>query len=179
MENSQELSEEERFMNRIIDLDIIDDFTLQLTYESGLSGKFNFFKYRDCEVFNNPKKFQKFALLPTGDLEWLGGERVTSLELLDKLVNISSTEKSNISGTTDILMMAFQDAVRENRPQIIQAALRAMLDKHGVANVANMTNGSRTSIYKSLNENTNVSMSTVINLAHSVMEIEKKEKEIY
>ncbi|HDL7342071.1 addiction module antitoxin [Hafnia paralvei] len=163
-------------MNKIIDVDVIGKFELKLTYENGTVCEVDLYKYNDDSAFDDPKIFLKFGLLPNGDLEWLPNIRISSETLLQRGMNKAHSESGNTVNFANIISMALYDAIIENRPEIIQAALRTAVDKHGKSKIAKNTGTkSRTSIYKSLNENTDVSMSTIVNLAHAVMDLEEKE----
>ncbi|EFM2447925.1 addiction module antitoxin, partial [Escherichia coli] len=121
-------------------------------------------------------KFVKFGLLPNGNLEWIPNVTISSEALLQRGSNITHDESIKKTNFANIISMALYDAIIENRPEIIQAALRTAVDKYGTTKIAkNSGTKSRTSIYKSLDENTDVSMSTVVNLAHAVLDLEEKE----
>jgi DNA-binding phage protein len=163
-------------MNKIIDVDVIGKFELKLTYENGTVCEVDLYKYNDQPSFTDPKKFLKFGLLPNGNLEWIPNVTISSEALLQRGNNITHDESIKKTNFANIISMALYDAIIENRPEIIQAALRTAVDKYGTTKIAkNSGTKSRTSIYKSLDENTDVSMSTVVNLAHAVLDLEEKE----
>ncbi|QZG74297.1 helix-turn-helix domain-containing transcriptional regulator [Klebsiella michiganensis] len=163
-------------MNKIIDVDVIGKFELKLTYENGTVCEVDLYKYNDQPPFTDPKKFVKFGLLPNGNLEWIPNVTISSEALLQRGSNITHDESIKKTNFANIISMALYDAIIENRPEIIQAALRTAVDKYGTTKIAkNSGTKSRTSIYKSLDENTYVSMSTVVNLAHAVLDLEEKE----
>ncbi|WKV52172.1 helix-turn-helix domain-containing transcriptional regulator [Dickeya fangzhongdai] len=122
------------------------------------------------------KNSLNFGLFPNGNLEWTPNVTISSEALLQLGSNITHDESIKKINFANIISMALYDAIIENRPEIIQAALRTAVDKYGTTKIAkNSGTKSRTSIYKSLDENTDVTMSTVVNLAHAVLDLEEKE----
>ncbi|MCL2892921.1 addiction module antitoxin [Brenneria tiliae] len=164
-------------MYKIVDADIVGEFKLRLTYNDGFTCEVDLCNYSANPAFADPVLFAKFGLLPGGDLQWLPDFTLSAMQLRRLGTNISYQDKSQASHRlSDIITMAVHDAIVENRPEIVQAALQTAMDKYGIATIARISGiKSRTSIYKSLDKKTNVSLSTVVNLAHTVMQLEGKE----
>ncbi|ACZ77470.1 MULTISPECIES: DNA-binding protein [Dickeya] len=161
-------------MHKIVDVDVIGDFSLRLTYDDGLICDVNLYHYASHPVFSNASLFVRFGLLPDGSLEW-PDITISSSVLREKGENVGHTLAVRERNFADIISRAFYDAVIENRPEILQAALKIAVDKHGNSTVAKEAGAkSRTSLYKSLNKNTNVSLATVVSLAHTVLQLEEK-----
>ncbi|NPE59769.1 addiction module antitoxin [Dickeya dadantii] len=162
-------------MHKIIDVDVTGDFSLRLTYEDGLICDVDLYQYAPGPVFSNASLFIKFGLLPDGALEWLPDIKISASDLRKKGVYVGHTLAVRERHFADIISRAFYDAVIENRPEILQAALKTAVDKHGNSTVAKEAGAkSRTSLYKSLNKDTNVSLATVVSLAHTVLQLEEK-----
>ncbi|MEI7376394.1 addiction module antitoxin [Dickeya chrysanthemi] len=162
-------------MHKIVEVDVIGDFSLRLTYDDGLVCDINLYQYAPSPVFSNASLFIKFGLLPDGSLEWLPDIKISASELRKKGEYVSHTLAVREQNFADIISRAFYDAVIENRPEILQAALKTAVDKHGNSTVAKEAGAkSRTSLYKSLNKNTHVSLATVVSLAHTVLQLEEK-----
>lgn len=68
-------------MNRIMEVEVIGDFQIEITYFDGVKGKLNLKRYNDQRVFRDASRFEKFGLMPNGDLEWSGGVRVSKEEI--------------------------------------------------------------------------------------------------
>lgn len=161
-------------MSKIIEVSVVGDFDLELTYEDGIVYAVNLFNYDNNPCFKDSQLFLKFGLLSNGDLQWISDATISSdsLRTIDSKIKIF--EKSKNHSFVDLISRAFHDAIIENRPEIIQAAIKSAVNKYGMTNIANRSDSkSRTSIYKSLNEKTNVTLSTVINLAHTVIKLEE------
>ncbi|QDX30519.1 type II toxin-antitoxin system antitoxin DhiA [Dickeya poaceiphila] len=162
-------------MHKIVDVDVVGDFSLRLTYDDGLVCDVNLYHYASNPVFSNASLFIKFGLLPDGTLEWGPDVNISSSALRKKGEYVSHTLAVRERNFADIISRAFYDAVMENRPEILQAALKIAVEKHGNSTVAKEAGAkSRTSLYKSLNKNTNVSLATVVSLAHTVLQLEEK-----
>lgn len=161
-------------MSKIIDVAIVDDFDLELTYDNGVVCVVNLFNYTNNPCFKSPNLFSKFGLLSNGDLQWIYDVNISSDSLLKIGKEIKKIKQSSNNSFVDLISSAFHDAIIENRPEIIQAAIKSVVNKYGMSDIANHSDlKSRTSIYKSLNEKTNVSLSTIINLSHTIMKLEK------
>ncbi|UJR62346.1 addiction module antitoxin [Dickeya zeae] len=161
-------------MHKIVDVDVVGDFSLRLTYDDGLIYDVNLYRYASYPVFSHASQFIRFGLLPDGSLEW-PDITISSSALREKGTYVGHTLAVRERDFADIISRAFYDAVIENRPEILQAALKIAVDKHGNSTVAKEAGAkSRTSLYKSLNKNTNVSLATVVSLAHTVLQLEEK-----
>lgn len=161
-------------MSKIIDVAIVGNFDLELTYQDGIVFAVNLFNYNNNPCFKDSQLFLKFGLLPNGDLQWISEVTVSSSSLRKIGQKIKTITKSENQRFADLISGAFYDAVMENRPEIIQAAIKSVVNKYGMSNIANNSDlKSRSSIYKSLNDKTNVNLSTIINLAHTIIKLEE------
>jgi len=161
-------------MSKIIDVAVVGDFDLELTYEDGIVFTVNLFNYNNTPCFKDSQLFLKFGLLQNGDLQWISEVTVSSYSLRKIGQKIKTIAKSENQRFIDLISSAFHYAIIENRPEIIQALIKSVVNKYGMSNIANNSDlKSRSSIYKSLNEKTNVNLSTIINLAHTIIKLEK------
>lgn len=68
-------------MHKIVEVDVIGDFSLRLTYDDGLVCDINLYQYASSPVFSDVSLFIKFGLLPDGALEWLPDIKISASEL--------------------------------------------------------------------------------------------------
>lgn len=73
-------------MNRIMEVEVTGDFQIEITYFNGVKGKLNLKRYNDQRVFRDASRFEKFGLMPNGDLEWSGGIRISQEEINKKII---------------------------------------------------------------------------------------------
>lgn len=69
-----------------MDVEITGDFQIEICYFNGVRGVLNLKRYNAHRVFKDLSKFEKFGLLPNGDLEWSGGVRISKEEINKKIV---------------------------------------------------------------------------------------------
>lgn len=161
-------------MLKVVDLDYLDDYTLELTFNDGFSGVADL-----TTIFTaNPvKDFKSFSLTQEGSLNWDNLE--LSAEELRRLTQGSFLEpfnKHKLSSIEEIIKQASWESMEEGRPDILQAAIRAYVEYYGHSKVVKKAGiKSRTSAYKTLNPNTKPSFATLVQLGNAVIEIAKTE----
>ena len=77
-------------MLKVIDVDLVKGFTLELTFSDGYSGQANLTEYFQQQVFKPITDFQKFSLTADGSLDWSGVELSAATLRAQLLVNITS-----------------------------------------------------------------------------------------
>lgn len=163
-------------MLKIIDVDWLHDQVLELTFNDGLKGNANLAGYFQKLPFNQIDNFQRFSLTAEGSLRWDNAE--LSAEALRSLTNgelDSANRITNIETMEEVLKQAAWESMQEDRPDILQAALRGYVEQFGHKRVTERAGiKSRTSAYRSLDSNTKPNFGTLVKLGHAVIELAKE-----
>ncbi|WP_024609311.1 DUF2442 domain-containing protein [Pseudoalteromonas sp. TAB23] len=163
-------------MLKVIDVDLIADFTLELTFSDGYTGEANLAEYFQKEAFSHVTNFQKFALTADGSLDWSGVE--LSAATLKEITVGSYTESDltpfDVKEMEMVIKQASWDSMQEGRADILQAAIRSYVEQFGHSVVIERAGiKSRTSAYRSLKPETTPSFGTLVQLGHAVIELAK------
>lgn len=164
-------------MLKVIDVDLVKDFTLELTFSDGYVGKADLTEYFQKEAFNHVTDFKKFSLTAEGCLDWSGGAELSAATLRESTVG-QYTETEQISFDVKemeaVIKQASWDSMQEGRADILQAAIRSYVEEFGHSIVIERAGiKSRTSAYRSLKPDTTPSFSTLVQLGHAVIELAK------
>lgn len=163
-------------MLKIIDVDYIADFLLDLTFSDGFQGRVDL-----TNIFKQPplaavKDFKRFSLAADGSLNW-GENKLTAIGLRT-LAKGEYCEQAASLAAQDIeavIKQASWESIAEGRPDILQAAIRSYVEQLGHSKViAKAGISSRTSAYKSLNPDTTPNFGTLVRLGHAVVELVKE-----
>lgn len=163
-------------MLKVIDVDFVNDFTLELTFSDGYGGEANLTEYLQKEAFNHITDFQKFALTSDGSLDWSGVtlSAATLKAITVGRYSIPDLTPFDVKEMEIIIKQAAWDSMQEGRPDILQAAIRAYVEQFGHSAVIERAGiKSRTSAYRSLKPETTPSFATLVQLGHAVIELAK------
>lgn len=81
----------------------------------------------------------------------------------------------NVQEMEDVIKQASWDSMQEDRPDILQAAIRSYVEQFGHSQViAKAGIKSRTSAYRSLKPQTTPNFATLVQLGHAVIELAKE-----
>lgn len=158
-------------MLKIIDVDVVAPYTLELTFNDGLAGQADL-----SDVFTAleaPIVFEKFALDPDGSLRW-SHVRLSPEELKDLTVGSYHSPKTItvIEEIEGVIKDAAWESIQEGRPDILQATIRAYVEYYGHQKVIEKAGiKSRTSAYRSLKPDTTPNFGTLVQLGHAVIEL--------
>lgn len=167
-------------MLKVIDVDFIENHTLELTFNDGFKGIANLTNVFNSSKFKNITDFKKFSLTADGDLKW-GANKIPATELR-KITkgNFTNINKLNtLSSIEDVIKQACWDSIVEKRPDILQAAIRSYVEFYGHTKVINKAGiKSRTSAYKTLKPETKPTFATLVQLGNAVVEIVKNDDKV-
>jgi len=162
-------------MLKIVDVDWVIGYTLELEFSDGFRGAANLESIFATEAFSQITDFAEFSLEGT-HLDW--GIAEISAQKLRTMADKSgkylpSGERSITADDMEaVLKQAAWDSITENRPDILQAAIRGYIEEYGVQQVQAKTDlKSRPSIYKALNPNTSPKFDTLVQLAHGALAV--------
>lgn len=159
-------------MLKIVDVDWVEDYKLELEFSDGFKGVADLADIFATEAFSKVN-FSAFSLEGTY-LDW-GSIDLSANKLRELASNNGQYVKDKALSPDDIeavIKQAAWDSVVLNRPDILQAAIRSFVEKYGVDRVQALTTlKSRPSIYKSLKGTTEPKFGTLVQLAHGVLEI--------
>lgn len=161
-------------MLKVIDVDIVANYSLALTFNDGFAGQANL-----SDLFgklDSMPVFEKFALDANGSLRW---EKITlSPEVLKGLTSGNYTVAKRATAVDEIeevIKAAAWESMQEGRPDILQAAIRAYVEKYGHQKVIDKAGiKSRTSAYRSLKSDTTPNFGTLVLLGHAVIELARE-----
>lgn len=162
-------------MLKVIDVDVIADYSLALTFSDGFHGQVDVSGiFADLEP---DAVFEKFALDADGSLRW--PQITLTPEELRKL-SIGGFQDSQILASIEeieaVIKSAAWESMQEGRPDILQAAIRGYVEKFGHQKViAKAGIKSRTSAYRSLKPDTTPNFGTLVQLGHAVIELAREE----
>lgn len=163
-------------MLKIIDVDWVKDHSLILTFSDGFEGQADLSDYFSRLPFSNVKEFKRFALTADGALNWNGNElSASTLRALTRGVYQPSKMQLDVEQMEEVIKQASWDSMKEGRPDILQAAIRSYVELFGHSIVIERAGiKSRTSAYRSLKPETKPNFTTLVQLAHAVIEIAKE-----
>lgn len=162
-------------MLKVIDVDWLHDQVLELIFSDGFKGKADLSVYFQKPPFNHidADHFLHFALTAEGALRWNDAE-LSAATLRSITKGEIHPEKSivNVEEMEAIIKQAAWESMQEDRPDILQAALRAYVEQFGHKRVtARAGIKSRTSAYRSLDSKTKPNFGTLVKLGHAVIEL--------
>lgn len=163
-------------MLKIIDVDLVGPYELELVFSDGFHGFADLSDYFSKAPFSEIKDFQKFSLTADGSLNWRGNElSAATLRAATKGVQRTVTTNFNVQEMEDVIKQASWDSMQEGRPDILQAAIRSYVEQFGHSQViAKAGIKSRTSAYRSLKPQTTPNFATLVQLGHAVIELAKE-----
>ena len=163
-------------MLKIIDVDLIGPYKLELIFSDGFQGIADLSAYFSKTPFSGVKNFQKFSLTAGGALNWSGNElSASTLRAVTKGVQKTAALSFNVQEMEDVIKQASWDSMQEGRPDILQAAIRSYVEQFGHSQViAKAGIKSRTSAYRSLKPQTTPNFATLVQLGHAVIELAKE-----
>ncbi|WP_404377048.1 DUF2442 domain-containing protein [Vreelandella aquamarina] len=162
-------------MLKIVDVDIISDHALALTFSDGYQGRADLAAYFSKPPFSEIKDFKRFSLTPEGSLNWSGNElSAATLRAITKGEQKSADVFFNVQEMEAVIKQASWESMKEGRPDILQAAIRSYVEQFGHSQViAKAGIKSRTSAYRSLKPETKPNFGTLVQLGHAVIELAK------
>lgn len=163
-------------MLKIIDVDLVGPYKLELVFNDGFHGIADLSDYFSKAPFSAIKDFQKFSLTADGSLNWRGNElSAATLRAATKGVQKTAATNFNVQEMEDVIKQASWDSMQEGRPDILQAAIRSYVEQFGHSQViAKAGIKSRTSAYRSLRPQTTPNFATLVQLGHAVIELAKE-----
>ncbi|MDQ7733029.1 DUF2442 domain-containing protein [Halomonas sp. SpR1] len=163
-------------MLKIIDVDLIGPYKLELVFSDGFHGVADLSGYFSKAPFSEIKDFQKFSLTADGSLNWRGNElSAATLRAVTKGVQRTAATNFNVQEMEDVIKQASWDSMQEGRPDILQAVIRSYVEQFGHSQViAKAGIKSRTSAYRSLKPQTTPNFATLVQLGHAVIELAKE-----
>jgi DNA-binding phage protein len=163
-------------MLKIIDVDLVGPYKLELVFSDGFHGVAHLSNYFSKAPFSAIKGFQKFSLTSDGSLNWRGNElSAATLRAATKGVQRTAATNFNVQEMEDVIKQASWDSMQEGRPDILQAAIRSYVEQFGHSQViAKAGIKSRTSAYRSLKPQTTPNFATLVQLGHAVIELAKE-----
>lgn len=163
-------------MLKIIDVDLVGPYKLELAFNDGFHGIADLSGYFSQAPFSGIKDFQKFSLTADGSLNWRGNElSAATLRAATKCVQRTAATRFNVQEMEDVIKQASWDSMQEGRPDILQAVIRSYVEQFGHSQViAKAGIKSRTSAYRSLKPQTTPNFATLVQLGHAVIELAKE-----
>ncbi|MFM2480126.1 DUF2442 domain-containing protein [Celerinatantimonas sp. YJH-8] len=160
-------------MLKIIDVDWLHDHVLELTFNDGFHGKADLSDYFQKPPFDQISDFICFALTAEGALRWDDAElSATTLRAITQGELQPISNVVNVEEMEAVLKQAAWESMQEDRPDILQAALRAYVEQLGHKRVTERAGiKSRTSAYRSLDSKTKPNFGTLVKLGHAVIEL--------
>lgn len=161
-------------MLKVIDVDWLEGFKLELTFSDGFCGEVDLEKVFQKPAFKTVSDFKRFALRNDGSLDWEGID--LSASVLRELAIGSYVDNPlnliNVQEMEQIIKQAAWDSMKEGRVDILQAAIRSYVEFFGHRQVVERAGiKSRTSAYKSLKPDISPNFGTLVQLGHAVIEI--------
>lgn len=166
-------------MLKIVDVEYLGGYKFEFTFNDQVCGHGDL-----TELFSQPgfceiAEIERFILTKDGTLRWSDIELSPAIARLavKELRQVTNYQPENVEA---ILKQAAWDSLKLGRADILQAALRAYVEKFGHKNViARAGIKSRTSAYRSLKPNTTPNFSTMVQIGHAVIELaqERQRKE--
>jgi len=162
-------------MLKIVDVDVISDHALVLTFSDGYQGHADLAAYFSKPPFSEVKDFKRFSLTPEGSLNWSGNElSAATLRTIAKGEQKPADVFFNVQEMEAVIKQASWESIKEGRPDILQAAIRSYVEQFGHSQViAKAGIKSRTSAYRSLKPETKPNFGTLVQLGHAVIELAK------
>ena len=166
-------------MLKIIDVDWVEGFVLSLTFSDGFQGQADLSHYFARPPFSLVGDFLRFSLTQDGSLKWSGnGLSATTLRALTIGSYESATTLLDVDDMESLIKQASWDSMEEGRPDILQAAIRSYVELFGHSLVISRAGiKSRTSAYRSLKPETKPNFVTLVQLAHTVIQLAKERVE--
>lgn len=160
---------------KVIDVDFLSDHVLELTFNDGYQGLADLLEYFSHAPFSEIKDFKRFSLTPEGSLNWEGNElSAATLRAITKGQQKSIDVFFNVQEMEAVIKQAAWESMKEDRPDILQAAIRSYVEQFGHSQViAKAGIKSRTSAYRSLKPETKPNFGTLVHLGHAVIELAK------
>ena len=120
-------------MLKVIDVDIVNGFLLELTFSDGYTGEADLAEYFQKEAFSHVTDFQKFSLTPGGSLDWSGVElsAATLREMTDGQYTDTNVTPFDVKEMESVIKQASWDSMQEGRADILQAAIRSYVEQFG------------------------------------------------
>jgi len=123
-------------MLKIIDVDLVGPYKLELVFNDGFHGIADLSDYFSKAPFSAIKDFQKFSLTADGSLNWRGNElSAATLRAATKGVQKTAATNFNVQEMEDVIKQASWDSMQEGRPDILQAAIRSYVEQFGHSQV--------------------------------------------
>lgn len=160
-------------MLKIIDVDWLGDYKLELVFSDGFAGTANLAETFHAPAFQVVSDFKRFALTAEGHLDW-GDVQLMAATVRDITEGdfTQAPEQSDLQQMEQVIKQAAWDSIQEGRPDILQAAIRAYVEQFGHQQVVERAGiKSRTSAYRSLKSGVSPNFGTLVQLGHAVVEI--------
>lgn len=161
-------------MLKVIDVDFIQEHTLSLTFSDGFEGKADLSQLFTQSPFSDIEDFKRFSLTISGSLSWDGNE-LSAIKLRQLTIGEYRSSSPAVDTMEQIIKQAAWDSMLEDRPDILQAAIRSYVEHYGHQAVIETAGiKSRTSAYRSLKPQTTPNFGTLVHLCHAVIALAKK-----
>lgn len=158
-------------MLKIVDVEYLGNCHFEFVFNDGLKGMADLSELFAQPNFSNISDIERFSLTADGNLRW-GQNELTAADAKCYAVQLTPTTCLDPVDVESILKQAAWDSLKLGRADILQAALRAYVEKFGHKNViARAGIKSRTSAYRSLKPNTTPNFSTMVQIGHAVIEL--------
>ncbi|MCH8500762.1 MAG: transcriptional regulator [Aliidiomarina sp.] len=158
-------------MLKIVDVEYLGKCNFEFVFNDGLKGMADLEELFEQPSFANGAYIEKFSLTAEGNLRW-GRSELTATDAKRYSIQLTPTTCLEPADVESILKQAAWDSLKLGRADILQAALRAYVEKFGHKNViARAGIKSRTSAYRSLKPNTTPNFSTMVQIGHAVIEL--------
>ena len=119
-------------MLKIVDVDVISDHALALTFSDGYQGHADLAAYFSKPPFSEIKDFKRFSLTPEGSLNWSGNElSAATLRTITKGEQKPADVFFNVQEMEAVIKQASWESMKEGRPDILQAAIRSYVEQFG------------------------------------------------
>lgn len=167
-------------MLKIIDIDLIKDRILELTFNDGFKGIANLTNIFNTPKFRNIKDFKKFSLTTDGSLKWdVNKISASQLRKITKGDFVVIDKLNVLSNFEDVIKQACWDSIVEKRPDILQGVIRSYVELYGHTKVIQKAGiKSRTSAYKTLKPETKPTFATLVQLGNVIIEIAKDDNKV-
>jgi|SRR5690554_659260 len=160
-------------MLKVIDVDWNTEKKLALAFSDGVYGEADLTELFTRTPFNEIEDFQGFSLEADGGLRW--GEHEVRANILYELLQNkqqSTVQELSVDDIEAVIKQASWESMKEGRPDILQAVIRAYVERFGHSQViAKAGIKSRTSAYRSLKPETTPNFATLVQLGHAVIEL--------
>ncbi len=161
-------------MLKVKDVDLIKDHILALAFSDGFRGKVDLSAIFSKPPFSEITDFKRFSLTASGALNWNGNE-VSAGTLRELAIGEQEQYPPSIQSMEQVIKQAAWDSMQEDRPDILQAAIRSYVEQYGHKVVIEKAGiKSRTSAYRSLKPQTTPNFGTLVHLCHAVIAIAKE-----